>query len=105
MAKDRSTQIRDFVKNSLATYYKNFQIKLDTPEAGDVNAAIKIGNKKYQGNGEVYVWGLGGYGDGESGYDIDNAISLQEIIHDLSNNISKAGSLIQNIDSSVQVVN
>ena len=102
MAKDRSTQIRDFVKNSLATYYKNFQIKLDTPEAGDVNAAIKIGNKKYQGNGEVYVWGLGGYGDGESGYDIDNAISLQEIIHDLSNNISKAGSLIQNIDSSIQ---
>ena len=84
MAKDRSTQIRDFVKNSLATYYKNFQVKLDTPDASDVNAAIKIGNKKCQSGGEVYVWGLGGYG--EDGYDIDNVSTLQDIIHDLSNN-------------------
>ena len=105
MAKDRSTQIRDFVKNSLAAYYKNFQIKLDTPDSSDVNAAIKIGNKKYQGGGEVYVWGIGGYGNGESGYDIDNASTLQDIIHDLSNNIDKVDSSIQNINSSIQNIN
>lgn len=94
MAKDKSTQIRDFVKNSLAAYYKNFQVKLDTPKASDVNAAIKIKD------GSVYVWGLGEYG--KEGYDIDNAITLQKIIQDLSNNIDKNDSSIQNINSSIQ---
>ena len=68
MTKNTSTQIREFVKNALKSYYDNFQIKLsDIAKKNDVNPAIKINN-----DGSVYIYDLGNY----NGLSIQNASSL-----------------------------
>ena len=74
MAKNTSTQIREFVKNSLKSYYDNFQVKLsDIAKKDDVNPTIKLNN-----DGSVYIYDLGNY----DGTNIQNASSLQSIIKD-----------------------
>ena len=92
MAKNTSTQIREFVKNALKSYYGNFQVKLsDNAKKDDVNPAIKLNN-----DGSVYIYGLGNY-DGTS---IRNASSLQEIIIELGKSHSD---IIINAGNNIQV--
>lgn len=92
MAKNTSTQIREFVKNALKSYYDNYQVKLsDNAKKDDVNPTIKLNN-----DGSVYIYGLGNY-DGTS---IRNASSLQEIITELG---ESHGDIIINAGNNIQV--
>ena len=51
MAKNTSNGIREFVKNSLNSYYDNFQVKLsDIPQPIDIYPIIKMVN-----DGGVYI--------------------------------------------------
>ena len=95
MAKEVSTGIRAFVKDSLNQYYKRFQIKLDdTPSKNSNKSAIKIHN-----DGSIYVYDVGNY----TGSIFDNASTLQEVIKAIGQGHSsthiEAGDNIQ-VDSS-----
>ena len=72
MAREVSTGIRAFVKDSLNQYYKRFQVKLDdNPSKNSQKSAIKIHN-----DGSIYVYDVGNY----TGSVFDNASTLQEVI-------------------------
>lgn len=71
MAKEVSTGIRAFVKDSLNQYYKRFQVKLDdNPSKNSNKSAIKINN-----DGSIYVYDIGNYNGSSL-----NASTLQEVI-------------------------
>ena len=68
--------VRDFVKNSLNSYYKNFQVKMGAnadPSIDNVHNAIRIAN-----DGSIYIHDAGGF----NGYDdnVQNASTLQELL-------------------------
>lgn len=91
MAKEVSTGIRAFVKDSLNQYYKRFQIKLDNEPSKDSNkSAIKINN-----DGSIYVYDIGNY----TGSIFDNASTLQEVIK----TIGQGHGTIVNAGANIQV--
>ena len=94
MAKNTSNGIREFVKNSLNQYYKNFQAKLaDNPQPTDINPTIKMVN-----DGSVYVYDIGSY----DGISIQNASTLQKVINSAENDIVAIKNDINILENNIQ---
>ncbi len=94
MAKNTSNGIREFVKNSLNQYYKNFQVKLaDKPQPTDINPTIKMVN-----DGSVYVYDIGGY----DGISIQNSSTLQKVINSAENDIVAIKNDINILENDIQ---